>query len=43
MMATAIAERMQDAEEEETGSVEAPIEEQSDASHAPPAVRNPAR
>ncbi len=43
MMATAIAERMQDAEEKETGNVETPIEERRDASHDPPAVRNPAR
>lgn len=43
MMATEIAEQLQDAEKEETGEIEAPVEERSDPPHRPPAVPNPAR
>jgi len=43
MMATEIAEQLQDAEEEETGKTEISIEERSDPPHRPPAVSNPAR
>ena len=43
MMATEIAEQLQDAEEAETGETEVPIEERSDPPHRPSAVSNPAR
>ncbi|MHB8644316.1 MAG: AI-2E family transporter [Thermomicrobiales bacterium] len=43
MMATDIAEQLQETEREETGRVEVPIEERSDPPHAPPALPNPAR
>jgi predicted PurR-regulated permease PerM len=43
MMATEIAEQLQDAEKDETGEVEIPIEERSDPPHLPPAVPNPTR
>jgi len=43
MMATEIAEQLQEVTEAETGEAEVPIEERSDPSHRPPAVPNPAR
>ncbi len=43
MVATEIAQQLQDAEEEETGEVEVPIEERGEPPHRPPAVPNPAR
>jgi len=43
MMATELAEQLQDAEEEATGETEIPIEERSDPPHHAPAVSNPAR
>ncbi|MCA1667682.1 MAG: AI-2E family transporter [Thermomicrobia bacterium] len=43
MMATEIAEQLQEGTEAETGDAEVPIEERSDPSHRPPAVPNPAR
>jgi len=43
MMATEIAEQLQEATEAETGEAEVPIEERSDPSHRPPTVPNPAR
>lgn len=43
MVATEIAEQLQDAEKEETGGVEVPIEERSDPPHRPPAEPNPVR
>ncbi len=43
MMATEIAEQLQDANQEETGEAETPIEEQADRPHDPPALPNPAR
>jgi len=42
MMATAIAEQLQEAEAEETRKVEVPIEERSDLPRVPPAVHDPA-
>ncbi|MDQ6832137.1 MAG: AI-2E family transporter [Chloroflexota bacterium] len=43
MMATEIAEQLQETTEAETGEAEVPIEERSDPPHRPPAVPNPAR
>ena len=43
MLATEIAEQLQDAEEAESGTVEVPVEERSDPPRTPPALPNPAR
>ncbi|MDQ2787340.1 MAG: AI-2E family transporter [Chloroflexota bacterium] len=43
MMATEIAEQLQEADEVEMGEAEVPVEERSDPPHHPPAVPNPAR
>ena len=43
MMATEIAEQLQDAEQEETGQTEDPIEDRTDPHHAPVDMPNPAR
>jgi len=41
MLATEIAAQLQEAEAEETGKAEVPVEERSDPTHRPPPVRNP--
>ncbi len=43
MMATEIAEQLQDVEQEKTGQTEDPIEERTDPHHAPVDMPNPAR
>jgi predicted PurR-regulated permease PerM len=43
MVATELAEQLQETEKKETGEAEIPVEERSDPPHRPPAVPNPAR